>query len=463
MKGSSLSRRKFLMQAAAVGAGMALAACAPAGTPAAPQPTAAGETPAPAPKEAVTIEIWNANWGELYNDLMKRIGDEFEAEHPEIKLQWSFNDEWQEKWLTAVAAGIPPDCGYTNWEGLATLAHGKAVIALDDYFAASGIKPEDFVTSMIKNATYEGKIYAIPGGCDYDWLLYNKTVYEEAGLDPEKPPVTFDEWVQHSEKIYQYDSAGNITRMGMDPRAGGLYRTGFQFGGEFYDEANRKVTCNEGGVVKALEFEVELAKKWPVEKVSAFTAGLPGYSQPNSGFATGKQAYLYPGGAFWAMESFDKYAPDLKYGAAFIPTLTPDPKERELYMWIGWHYSIPTGAKNKDAAWQFMKYAFYDKAARMGVVTLNGCCVKAQLTDWVEGLKDYFGPDNRVIPYLPILGEIAAVSAKYWPPIPVASRYLDEVNRAEDFAVRGEKTAQQALDECAEIVQKELEAALKGS
>jgi ABC-type glycerol-3-phosphate transport system substrate-binding protein len=153
MKGSSLSRRKFLMQAAAVGAGMALAACAPAGTPAAPQPTAAGETPAPAPKEAVTIEIWNANWGELYNDLMKRIGDEFEAEHPEIKLQWSFNDEWQEKWLTAVAAGIPPDCGYTNWEGLATLAHGKAVIALDDYFAASGIKPEDFVTSMIKNAT----------------------------------------------------------------------------------------------------------------------------------------------------------------------------------------------------------------------------------------------------------------------------------------------------------------------
>ena len=483
-----LSRRRFLGFSLTAAASGVLAACgstaAPTSTSTPPtqptiaptnaasqEPAAATEpapTSAPAPTaaaaasgQAIKLEVWHENWGELYNDLMKLIGDEFTKANPDVELVWTFNDDWREKWLTAVASGLPPDCSFIRPWGVAPFALQKAIAALDEYYAESGLKHEDFVTPGIASCLYEGKTYAIPGALDYDFLIYNNQVYRDAGLDPEKPPKTYAEWVEHSDKIYKFSAQGDIERMGMDPRADGLRKAGYMYGGSFYDEAAKKIICNKGGVVEALSWMADNAKKWNPEKVAAFTTGMPSYYQPNSGFATGKQAYLYPGGSCWASDPLDKYAPDLDYGVTFPPTLKDDVAERAKYFWEGWNYGIPTGSKQPKLAWRFLKYAFYDQAALMGVKTLNGCAVIAQLDLWCKGLSDALGANNRMTPYLPILVEGAKVGTKAWPTIPAAARYTDEITRAEDFAVHGAKTAQQALDECAEIVQKELDDALK--
>ena len=454
------SRRDVLRSAAIVGAGSLLSACVSTPTPAAttaPETTAA---PTQAPVAAAAIEVWNANWGETYNKPMMLIGDQF-TEATGTKVNWSFIDEWQEKLTTSVAAGIPPDCTYTNWVGLPTLAFQGTMLPLDDYYAASDIKREDFIKAMMDATIWEGKSYGIPGGADFLAYIFNKQVYRDAGLDPEQPPKTLAELVAHSEKIYQFDSAGNITRMGIGPTDPGLIYVGFLYDGVFYDDNAKKVTCNQGGVVKALEWMVENAKKWPVEKVAAFTAGMPGYSQPNSGFATGRQTYLFTG--FWAYEALDKYAPDLDYGMFFLPTLNGTEAERKNYVIQGWDYSIPKGSKQIDAAWQFLKYAFYDHAWEMGVKTINGNCVLAQMKQFEEGVIKAIGEDNRMAPLFHIFSETGAAGEKFWPVMPVASRYYDEVNRAQDFATRMEKTAQEALDEAARITQEELDKALKGA
>ena len=406
-----------------------------------------------------TVDVWNANWGELYDNAMKLIGDQF-TEDTGTTINWTWLDDL-EKIATSVAAGIPPDCAYNWWGLLPTLAFQGTVVPLDDYYEASGIQRDEFIKAMIDATIWDGKSYAIPGGADFIAGLYSKQVYRDAGLDPEQPPKTLAELVAHSEKIYQLDSSGNVTRMGMAPTDPEFVRVGFLYGGDYYDEASRKVTCNQDGVVEGLDWMVGNAQKWSVEKVAAFTASLPGYSQPNSGFSTGKQAYLFTG--FWAQEAMDQYAPDLDYGMFFMPTLNGTEEERKNYFVSGWNYSIMKGAKQADAAWQFMKYAFHDHAWEMGVKTLNGNCVLAQMKQFEEGFINAIGADNRMAPLFHIFSETGAAGERLWPVMPVAARYSDEVYRAQDFAVRGEMTAQAALDEAARVTQDELDKAFQGA
>ena len=474
MFGEFMTRRSLLRTAAVMGAATGLAACgggatqAPAATtaPAAATAVSGAATTAPeatAPAAAtsnVTLEVWNTNWGETYNAPMSKLGEDYTAATG-VKVNWSFNDQWQEKLLTAVAANIPPDCCYTNYVGLPTLAFQQVLLPLDDYFAQSSIQGADFIKAMYDACVYEGKTYAIPGGADFLVIHYNKQVYRDAGLDPEQPPVTLADWVAHSEKITQVDSAGNFTRMGMNPTDPGLVYDGFLYGGDFYDANAKKVTCNQGGVVEALDWITEQSKKWPAEKVAAFNASQPGYGQPNSGFATGKLAYLFTG--FWSAEALDQYAPDLDYGICFLPTLKGTPEDRKNYVIQGWDYSIPKGAKSADEAWKFLKYGFYDNAAKLGVTTINGNCVLAQMDEFNKGVEAWLGADNRMTPYFHIFTETGAAGEKYWPVMPVASRYYDEVIRAQDFASRGEMTAQAALDEAARVTQEELDKAFQGA
>ena len=247
----------------------------------------------------------------------------------------------------------------------------------------------------------------------------------------------------------------------MHPWGSRLDVNGYIFGGEFYDPEAKKVICNTGGVVEALGWEIENARKWPIEKVASFAEGVPDYSQPNSGIATGRQVYLYTG--YWCAEALDKYAPDLDYGVFLTPTLGGTEAEKANYVVLAWTYCIPKLSKRPDEAWQLMEYMFYDHAWETGVTTINGNCVLAQMDMYEKGVMEWLGPDNRLTPYFAVFCEAGRKGKKGWPPIPGSLRYRDELGRAEDYATRGERTAQQALDDCAQIVQTELDEALSQS
>lgn len=55
--------------------------------------------------------------------------------------------------------------------------------------------------SHVKVGTFEGKKYVVPHTMDLSVLFYNKALYKKAGLDPEKPPGTLEEFAEHARKI----------------------------------------------------------------------------------------------------------------------------------------------------------------------------------------------------------------------------------------------------------------------
>ena len=111
-----------------------------------------------------------------------------------------------------------------------------------------GYTAADFWPGAIKAVTWEGVTYGIPTNNETMALIWNAEIFEKAGLDPEKPPATWDDVVTYSKQIH--DKLG-ISGYGMVARqnAGNTpYRFMPQlwaYGGGVFDEADPNPTYGE--------------------------------------------------------------------------------------------------------------------------------------------------------------------------------------------------------------------------
>ncbi|MCX6048198.1 MAG: extracellular solute-binding protein, partial [Chloroflexi bacterium] len=334
------------------------------------------------------------------------------------------------------------------------LAAKNTFVALDDFVQTGGYKADDFVSALYNASLYNGKLFALPGGADYITLFWSKDTYKAASLDPDAPPKTADELIDHSKKILKKDANGDIQVAGYIPNVGHFVRWAFLYGGEFYDESSKKITANHPANVQALEWLADYGKLLDMDKVAAFQK-RPGTYDAGNPFSTKQSAYLMDG--FWTYEALDKYSPDIDYAITTWPTIKGTPEEMKNYQIGGWMYAIPNGAKHVDDAWSFLKYAFIDESAKMGYLTLNGPCYKKVFKEFEDGVKKQIGDKNRMSPYLNTFTTTGENGTKYWPVIEVNAFYYDELTRAYDFVMRGQKTAQQGLDEVTQTVQAEFD------
>jgi multiple sugar transport system substrate-binding protein len=213
-KHSGFSRREFLRRSSLLAAGGLLAACAPAAPAAAP--AAGGEAAAPAAAGG-TIQYWFGwnNFAPVWDIFMET--DELKAALGEntIEIKGGTNAE---AFLTAVAAGTPPD-GASNTQYLDYMARG-VLVPIDDWVAASDtFKKENYLEGSWNDGFYQGVMYGAPaneGFLRYG-LNYNARMVEEAGLDPDNPPLTWEECLAWHEALTKFDDAGNLIQIGMDP------------------------------------------------------------------------------------------------------------------------------------------------------------------------------------------------------------------------------------------------------
>ncbi len=111
-----------------------------------------------------------------------------------------------------------------------------------------GYSTNDFWPGAMKAVTWEGVTYGIPTNNETMAFIWNADIFEQAGLDPEKPPATWDDVVEYSKVIH--DKLG-ISGYGLVARqnAGNTpYRFMPQlwgYGGGVFDEADPNPTYQE--------------------------------------------------------------------------------------------------------------------------------------------------------------------------------------------------------------------------
>src|SRR5690606_10907364 len=122
---------------------------------------------------------------------------------------------------------------------------------VDDKVAASSIiKKDDMIPALWDSVFYDGKMVGVPGIESFIWwgLNYNAKAAEEAGLDPDNPPQTWDEVLTWHKALTKFDAAGNLQQFGLDPydAMAGEPDFGVQsFGGfNWWDENSRTINLN---------------------------------------------------------------------------------------------------------------------------------------------------------------------------------------------------------------------------
>ncbi len=131
-------------------------------------------------------------------DVMTKIVDSYQAANPGVTVTLELEPEGG-AFEALIAAGNQPDLIITSFgPGLGALAAQEAAVPLEDLPGA-----QDLFARIEPRALQNlyGHSYYVPIGADVTLMIYNKQLFEEAGLDPENPPQTWDEFLAAAEAI----------------------------------------------------------------------------------------------------------------------------------------------------------------------------------------------------------------------------------------------------------------------
>ncbi len=155
-------------------------------------------------KETVTLTFYGfSDWvdADPYKEVYQAAKAQFEKENPGyvIELQSDPWGDWATKIKTKFAAGQQADISFVNNPDFPTFANSNSLLNLDSYVQAGYF--DDFFPGVLSMYKWKGQTMAIPFTTDTRILWYNKKLFEEAGLDPNTPPATWEELVKAANTI----------------------------------------------------------------------------------------------------------------------------------------------------------------------------------------------------------------------------------------------------------------------
>ncbi|MBY8872942.1 ABC transporter substrate-binding protein [Micromonospora sp. PLK6-60] len=309
---NELSRRRLLGLGVGLGAAASLTLAGCGGGSATTSGGAAGNGGKEYTGPKVDLKLWNGFTGGD-GDIFKKLVQQFNTEHQNIAVavttyQW---EDYYSKLPGAVSSGNGPDIAVMHMDQLATFAARGVINELDDVAKTLELNEGDFAPTVWKGGLYNDKRYGIPLDMHPLGFYYNKAVMQKAGLDPEKPPTTKDDFTA---ALAELKKAG-VPGFWVSPFqfTGGMtfYSLLHQWGGTLFDGEVQKATFNSDPAVEACTFLVDMIKQ--------------GYSPANVGqdadylaLKAGKNAFNFNG--IWQINDIAK-DPNAQIGVAELPQL----------------------------------------------------------------------------------------------------------------------------------------------
>lgn len=226
------------------------------------------------------LTFWNY-WDGGNGEEIQRLVDRYNKEHPTVEVEnvfIGFNDLLP-KLQAATAGGDGPDIAAGDLIWMPKLAESGALVPLDDYVKQAGIDLADFYPALLNVNKYQDKLYGLPVSTNNLQLFYNKELFTQAGLDPSKPPTTWDELRQMAKQCMNDDQGISGMELFTEPGEGLTWQYQvylWQAGGDFLSSDLSKAAFNSPAGLKALQYWVDLLqtdKSAPIAPWGAFGQG----------------------------------------------------------------------------------------------------------------------------------------------------------------------------------------------
>ncbi len=399
------------------------------------------------PEVSGEIEMWHFWASPVRRNAIRRVIALCESKLPNIKVKETVKP-WGDIWtanIAAVAAGSGmPDVIVSDRPTLPKDAADGIYMSLQKYAERDGVTRDMFYGWAWDQTVYNGEIYGLPHETDVSVLFWNKNLFKQAGLDPERPPQTWEELWEYADKLDKKNDDGTYDTIAFFP----LWNRGVDIW-QYTNDADMIAPDGTPQINNPKMVEVvEWIKKW-VDRYGGWQAlqdwnakfGAP----PNDNFMSGKLAMRVDIFGYNSQLEFyrpttplaDGSKPRTEWGVALLPANT------ETGTWSGgFSLSIPTGAKNPDAAWEFIKCATGAQAQASWARD-----TQAQPTNVVAASD----PILSANPLWQVVDDALAVSTGgvYVPKYP---NWTEQLNQRWERVWLGELSPQQALDEAQQAV-----------
>lgn len=348
------SRRGFLKVAGVGAAGLAAAACGSASA------SSGGSTKLNTKDVTGDLQVWEWSqtpdvWGEQQQaDFYKW----FPTKYPKLNFShtvFGYTDLIP-KLTTAWRGGDQPDVVRIQIAGTPQFVGESLTAAINP--ADIGLKISDFwpqaLQSNRRGGGLTGPVYGLPTNNEAMFLIYNKGIFKEAGLDPSHGPATWTDLVQYSNTIHQKTGKYGYGMVAVENNGNTPYRFApmmWAYGSSIFDELTKtptwkKVGIGGQGTVQALKLWDQMFNQDKSVQPSALTDQE---SDVATLFQQGKVGMIidHPNAAEQVMQN----APDIELGGDLIPS---GPVRRAV-VFGGSNLMIRKTTKNMNAALAFVQ------------------------------------------------------------------------------------------------------------
>lgn len=302
-------------------------------------------------EEVVTLTFMRTGTPEVLREILEPIIEEFEAEYPNIKIDmqdlgWSDAEKTMQ---TMASSQTLPDVMYHLPATIFDLADKGLIEDLTPYLDEE--LTDDMYESMLTAGQYDGKQYMITCGATTLLLWYNTEIFEQAGLDPDNPPSTWEELLAAAKAIDENTDAAGIGLYGSS--SGG--ETSFMFeslfaseiGGETWDGESYtyETSENRDAAVNTLDLIQELVQysQGNVEEFGRFDV----------------RTLLRDGNVGMVLDAVNmanQIQDGLDSGKFKVAQIPAGSSGKQISAVNTGGFFIPTNSEHKEEAWTFLRY-----------------------------------------------------------------------------------------------------------
>jgi ABC-type glycerol-3-phosphate transport system substrate-binding protein len=355
---------KTLLRSATLAAGAVMAAAASA-------------------QQPVVLQWQTANLTEKqFEPIWKQMIAEFEAANPGIRIEpvpVARKDHWT-KFVTAAQARKAPCLVSVD---LTTAAYNGYLMPLDKFWKAEpDAWRKAWSDDVLEGVRWKGELYGVPIWGGIYGEIYNRDLVKAAGLDPEKPPVTWAEYFDWAKKLSGNDRWATAVLGGKtDTTTRVLLTWIWSNGGEAFNKDMTESTfAKNPKSLEAIKTYINLTKNG----MAAPGATTTNYLEQTNMFAQGKIATMR--NAYWAVAKVAGDNPAM--ANAMIAAPVPKNASNAPTLATMTPTSVSSNCEHPEAAWKFIKFEAEPKWSIMRAKVANWMPLRSDLLDHPEIKSD---------------------------------------------------------------------------
>jgi ABC-type glycerol-3-phosphate transport system substrate-binding protein len=393
------------------------------------------------PPGRTVIRYWE-KWSGVERDAMLRIVDRFnrtEGAERKIWVDYCAVSNVDQRMLIATAGGDPPDVAGLFDYAVPQFADQGALMVLDEAAERAGIDVDAFKPIWLDIGRYEGKLYALPSTPYTVALYYNRGLYRDAGLDPDRPPRTLSELNAYALRLTRVEkkeaegkkfaSLGFTTSPGMLGWWHWIWPCFFD--ARLWDGQRFRIDTPEARA--AMAWIADRRARLGNQEVLAFEATSGSIEGPQNPFLSERIAMVFQGP--WVSNWIRTYKPGLDYGVARFPSVTADRANVFASTDV---FVIPSGSPHPEEAMVFLAYVFRQE------VMEELCRAHGKVSPFRQPGAEFF--ENHPNPFIRVFDEMAQSEHAFgYPKMPMFAEASMELLTMLESVLRGVRAPEEAV------------------